>query len=398
VLRSSLREYLCSEAMHHLGIPTTRALSLALTGETVIRDMFYDGRPQSEPGAVVCRVAPTFLRFGNFELPSARGDIELLHKLVAFTLKHHFPELNCPPPDAAAEAWEEPILQFFNVVVERTAFLVSEWMRVGFVHGVMNTDNMSIVGLTIDYGPYGFLDEYDPAFTPNTTDAAGRRYCYARQPEIAYYNLSRLAIALRPLFREPEPLQEALDRFASRYHIESLRMYGRKFGLSQVSESDEPLLVAAFSLMHEAELDFTLFFQRLMEHRSSPGETHTESAPPAGAARFFDCFYRTANFEPFSERLAQFLAAYDKRVTEDAAEPIQLLRSMRASNPRYLFRNYLAQEAIDALTNGDPEPLLSLHEVLRRPYESQVGCERYEAKRPEWARHKAGCSMLSCSS
>ncbi len=169
VLRSSLREFVCSEAMHALGVPTTRALSLVATGEPVVRDLLYQGDPRPEPGAVVCRVAPSFLRFGNFELPAARGDHALLARLVDFCIARDFPELG--GPDARAD--------WFGEVAARTGSLVAHWLRVGFVHGVMNTDNMSVLGLTIDYGPYGFLDEFDPAFTPNITDAGGKRYCFA---------------------------------------------------------------------------------------------------------------------------------------------------------------------------------------------------------------------------
>lgn len=165
VLRSSLREFLCSEAMHHLGIPTTRALSLVTTGEPVLRDMFYDGHPQDEPGAIVCRVAPSFVRLGNFELFASRSEVETLRRLADYVMATHFPELGLPSP-ASYAAW-------FAEVCRRTAILMAHWMRVGFVHGVMNTDNLSILGLTIDYGPYGWLEPYDPSWTPNTTDAGG---------------------------------------------------------------------------------------------------------------------------------------------------------------------------------------------------------------------------------
>ncbi len=171
--------------MHHLGVPTTRALSLVGTGDAVVRDMFYDGRPQREPGAIVCRVAPSFIRFGNFELPSARGDNALLRQWVDFTIARDFPELV-----GTAEAL---YADWFAQVCQRTAVMVAHWMRVGFVHGVMNTDNMSILGLTIDYGPYGWVDDYDPDWTPNTTDAQGRRYRFGTQPQVAYWNLGRLA-------------------------------------------------------------------------------------------------------------------------------------------------------------------------------------------------------------
>ena len=190
VLRSSIREFLCSEAMHHLGIPTTRALSLVATGDDVVRDMFYDGHPEAEPGAIVCRVAPSFLRFGHFELPASRGDVELLRTLVDFAIRRDYPQLE-GGGEALYAAW-------FREIAERTARLVAEWMRVGFVHGVMNTDNLSALGLTIDYGPYGWIDNYDPDFTPNTTDAQGRRYRFGWQPRIASWNLGQLARALSP--------------------------------------------------------------------------------------------------------------------------------------------------------------------------------------------------------
>src|SRR5210317_442900 len=190
VLRSSLREFVCSEAMYHLGIPTTRALSLILTGEQVVRDMFYDGHPQHEPGAVVCRVAPSFTRFGNFQIFAARGDHDTLRRLAEYTLAQDFPHLGSPAP--------ETYLALFAEVCRRTAEMVVHWMRVGFVHGVMNTDNMSILGQTIDYGPYGWLEGFEPGWTPNTTDGEGRRYCYGAQPEIAQWNLVQLANALHP--------------------------------------------------------------------------------------------------------------------------------------------------------------------------------------------------------
>ncbi len=164
VLRSSLREFVCSEAMHALGVPTTRALSLVATGDSVVRDMFYDGHPQAEPGAIVCRVAPSFLRFGHFEVLSAYGEIELLNRLVDFTIDRDFPEL------ARVGDVSQLRSSWFRTICERTALLAAHWMRIGFVHGVLNTDNMSVLGLSIDYGPFGFVEDYDPSFTPNTTD------------------------------------------------------------------------------------------------------------------------------------------------------------------------------------------------------------------------------------
>ncbi len=264
VLRSSVREFLCSEAMHHLGVPTTRALSLVATGEQVVRDMFYDGRLKPEPGAIVCRVAPSFIRFGNFELPASRGDVALLTQLVDFTIARDFPELVVPNGAELSETEKEKQrTEWFAQVCERTARMVAHWMRVGFVHGVMNTDNMSILGLTIDYGPYGWIDNFDLDWTPNTTDAQHRRYRFGQQPQIAYWNLTRLAGALMPVFSSEEPLQAALDRYVSVFDAANRENTARKFGLAQCTEDDVDLMGTLHRLLQSAEVDMTLFFRTL---------------------------------------------------------------------------------------------------------------------------------------
>ena len=258
VLRSSIREFLCSEAMFHLGIPTTRALSVMTTGDTVVRDMFYDGNPRAELGAVVCRVSPSFMRFGHFEIFSKRSDLTLLEQLVDFTIHRDFPEL------LEISDRVERRIQWFSEVCIHTAHLMVEWMRVGFVHGVMNTDNMSILGLTIDYGPYGWIDNFDPSWTPNTTDLHGRRYCYGRQGEIAYWNLERLAEALTPLMRS-EDLQDGLQRYHQTYAEQFHAMLARKFGWQGWSAADVGPVSQLFQLLHAAEVDMTDFFRRLAE-------------------------------------------------------------------------------------------------------------------------------------
>jgi len=360
VLRSSLREFLCSEAMHFLGVPTTRALSLVGTGEQVIRDMFYDGNPEPEPGAVVCRVAPSFLRFGNFEIHAALGEEELLRHLADHVAAHHYPGLS-------HRDW-------FHELCRRTALLMCDWMRLGFVHGVMNTDNMSILGLTIDYGPYGWLEGYDPSWTPNTTDNEGRRYCYGNQPQIGLWNLTRLAEALLPLIPKEE-LEAGLELYGKTYTEAFRKALAAKLGLPEL---DDALVKEMFELMAEVETDFTLFFRGL----SSVTETNL-------LAPLLPAFYA----EPDAAHRAR-VEAWLRRWL--AASPGR--SGMNAVNPKYVPRNYLARQAIDAMAAGDASVLEKLMKVLERPYDEQPGNDAFAARRPEWARNKAGCSALSCSS
>ncbi len=384
VLRSSIREFICSEAMHHLGVPTTRALSLIATGDAVVRDMFYDGRPEAEPGAIVCRVAPSFIRFGNFELPASRGDTALLRVLADFTIRQFYPELLADEasPDAGTYA------AFFREVCARTAVTIAHWQRVGFVHGVMNTDNMSILGLTIDYGPYGWIDNFDPDWTPNTTDAGNRRYRFGQQPSIAYWNLTRLAGALLPLVVDEAPLHDGLEHFVRTYQDHDRRFTAAKLGLEALTDDDAPLLLELRAILAEGEIDMTLFYRALAGIDAA--------RPDAGVfdAAFYDADRRAAVLA----RLETWLAAYAARVTGEAADPTERRTRMNASNPLYVFRNYLAVEAIEKATAGDDSGVHELLSVLRRPYTPQAGRERYAARRPDWARNRAGASMLSCSS
>lgn len=394
VLRSSVREFVCSEAMHHLGVPTTRALSLVASGEDVVRDMFYDGHPRAEPGAVVCRMAPSFIRFGHFELPYARGDHALLRRLADFCIWRDFPHL-LDAPERPFSALREAgafttacYADWFAEVCERTAALVAHWMRVGFVHGVLNTDNMSILGLTIDYGPYGWIDDYDPDWTPNTTDAQGRRYRFGWQPRVAHWNLARLAQALSPLFEDAAPLQAGLDRYAAAFLAAERRDHAAKLGLRECRDGDLPLVDELHGLLHDLKVDMSLWFRGLAA--VDPDAPSLELLEPA----FYDPGLRASG----EVVLLGWLRRHAARVRADGLDAQARRAAMDAVNPLYVPRNYLAQEAIDRAEAGDAAGIAELLEVLRQPYRTQPGREAYARRRPDWALDRAGCSMLSCSS
>ncbi len=384
VLRSSVREFLCSEAMHHLGVPTTRALSLVATGEQVMRDILYDGHPRYEPGAVVCRVAPSFVRFGNFEIFAVRGHLDVLRALADYTIKTHFPGLGAPSKEVYA--------RWFAEVCRRTAVLMAHWMRVGFVHGVMNTDNMSILGLTIDYGPYGWMEGYDPSWTPNITDASGRRYRYGAQPRVALWNLVQLANALLPLVEEPRVLEQALEVYAETFEREHGAMMAAKLGLAE--RADKAVVDELHEILTLAETDMTLFFRGLADVSTEGAQTDDALLAPLAHA-----YYDPAALTPQRrEATCGWLRGYLDRARATGVPDAQRRAGMNAVNPRYVLRNYLAQLAIDEAERGEYGRVRDLLEVLRRPYDDQPGREEFALKRPEWARNRAGCSMLSCSS
>lgn len=372
VLRSSIREFLCSEAMHHLGVPTTRALSLVSTGESIVRDVMYNGNPAPEIGAVVCRTAPSFIRFGSFQIHSALGDEATLRALVNHTVEHHFPEHSVDSDDG--------VIAWLKHIAEQTAVMISHWMRVGFVHGVMNTDNMSIHGLTIDYGPYGWLEDYNPGWTPNTTDASTRRYRYGQQPQIGAWNLARLLESMVPLMENPEQLHDVLDVYSEAFDNHHNSMWVAKLGLDEFSQGDEFLIRELNGLLQEVETDMTVFF-RLLCSIESPNIEHLN-----------DAFYDETTIP--SENWNAWLEKWWNRV-----DGLPDRTNMRSANPKYVLRNWMAQLAIDAAEKGDMSVAEQLHCVLRNPYQEQPEHETmWFQKRPEWARNRVGCSMLSCSS
>lgn len=453
VLRSSIREFLCSEAMFHLGVPTTRALSLILTGNMVERDMFYDGHPKEEPGAVVCRIAPSFTRFGSFEIFAFRNDIGVLKKLLDYTIRTDFPHLLKPDmqniygdvnssgisafSDTGSSFNQERYspynegsstlnksrytenlsskvyLDWFEEVCRRTADMVVHWMRVGFVHGVMNTDNMSVLGLTIDYGPYGWLENYDPDWTPNTTDAHGRRYCFGNQVAVAHWNLGQLANAIYPLIGEVEPLQRALSVYPARFKEQWNIMVAAKLGLQHFNpETDVSLSRELFDILSLVETDMTIFFRKLalidfcgngvgsIAGKSNVMHEKSEIISQRSLPKqLMDAYYVPEQLTgEYIARLTEWLKCYAKRLYQNNLGHEERMLKMNAVNPKYVLRNYLAQMAIDQAENGDFSMIHELMKLLRNPYNEQPEKEEFAKKRPEWARYKHGCSMLSCSS
>ncbi|MBK54689.1 MAG: hypothetical protein CMB51_02045 [Euryarchaeota archaeon] len=367
VLRSSIREFLCSEAMHALGVPTTRALSLHLTGQKVMRDMFYDGNPIMEPGAIICRVAPSFIRFGSFQIHTSRGDFETLESLVDYTISEHFSHIKDE---------KNRISMWLDEIIDTTVEMVIDWMRVGFVHGVMNTDNMSIHGLTIDYGPYGWIEDFDPNWTPNTTDASTLRYRFGHQPRIALWNIARLLEAISPLVEDRSMLQEKINDAQEKMALSHEKMWVNKLGLKQY---DEELVLELVELMYQDKADMTMFF-RLLSSLSKPELHQLEPA-------FYNV--QTSNHVNWNIWLNKYLSnTYD----ENRAK-------MNLINPKYVLRNWMAQLAIDDAEKEDYAKIELLTNLLKDPYGENHDFEKdWFRRRPEWALNRPGCSMLSCSS
>ena len=367
VLRSSIREFLCSEAMHGLGIPTTRALAIVGSPDKVLRE-------ELETAAVVTRVAPSFLRFGHFEHFAASGRHEELKQLADFAMAQHFPELLATPEGA------KRYLAMLGMVMHSTASLLAQWQSVGFCHGVMNTDNMSLLGLTIDYGPFQFLDGFDPAHICNHSDHQGR-YAFARQPQVAFWNLYCLGQALLPLIQDQEAVVEVLDGFKTLYPQQLDRRIAVKLGLDGVQASDHGLIDAVFRLLAKERTDHTIFWRRLSHAVASYAHTRQVDAFAAVGDLFIEASAWQAWLGLYLERIAQ----------QDLAQAaVRMLRS----NPKYVLRNHLGEQAIAQAKIGDFSGVSTLLELLSAPFDEHTGFESYAAFPPDWA----SSISISCSS
>ena len=361
VLRSSVREFLCSEAMAALGIPTSRALCLIGSDEQVYRET-------PETAAVVTRVAPGFVRFGSFEHWSRLNRPQELQVLADYVMRRHYPHLLDAP---------NPCLALLEEVIRRTARLIAQWQAVGFMHGVMNTDNMSILGLTLDYGPFGFMDAFDSQHVCNSSDHEGR-YAYNMQPQVAHWNCYALAEALLPLIGNVDQAQEALAKFRPEYLAGINDLLHRKLGLNQHLPEDGGLIDRMFLLMQQNRVDFTLFFRRLCDFQLDA---------PATVANIRDLFVDLLAFD-------DWVAQYRRRLQQENSNDIARKLAMRATNPKYILRNYLLQVAIEKAQQKDFSEVRKLMLVLERPFDEQPENQAYAELPPEWA----GRLRVSCSS
>lgn len=360
VLRSAIREYLCCIAMHGLGIPTTQALCVIGSDDSVYRE-------QVETGAMILRLAPSHVRFGTFEVFYYRRQYDYLKVLADYVIGLHFPHLV-----GLSDQYE----RWFNEVVGRTATLIAQWQAVGWAHGVLNTDNMSILGLTLDYGPFGFMDDYDLGFICNHSDVNGR-YAFNQQPLIGLWNLGCLAQALTPLVAK-EALKVSLDHYHRRFQQEYLRLMRAKLGLVEEQPSDQSLIDDFLHLLHESHVDYTIAFRTLGSFSSAAGDVNN-------ALR--DLFLNRERFDDWAVRYR------DRLRSEHSRDDERRLR-MNQANPKYVLRNYLAQLAIEKARQQDCSEIDRLAALLRHPYEDQPGMEAYAAPPPNWGKHL----VVSCSS
>jgi uncharacterized protein YdiU (UPF0061 family) len=361
VLRSSIREYLCSEAMHGLGIPTTRALCLVTSDEEVYRERI-------ETGAMVTRMAPSHVRFGSFEVFFYRDQPEQIKQLADYVIRHDYPEL-------AGTA--QPYAELFREVVERTAKLIARWQAVGFAHGVMNTDNMSILGLTLDYGPFGFMERYDPGFICNHSDHTGR-YAFDKQPQVGLWNLTCLAQALSPLV-DVETARDALATYQDVFFVEYKQLMASKMGFDEVTNDNMELTGRFIAMMEQSGADYTRSFRALNDVSQQGGLPHNYLQQQFAG---LDAFH-------------QWFADYKTLLTRDAVPDSARQQKMRQTNPKYILRNYMAQTAIDkAEREKDYAEIDRLMRVLQRPYDEHPETDHYAGDPPGWASQL----QVSCSS
>ena len=361
VLRSTIREFLCSEAMHALGIPTTRALCVTGSALAVRRE-------EIETAAIVTRVAPSFIRFGHFEHFSSLERHVELRRLADFVIEHHYPACR----DAA-----NPYAALLGAVAGRTATLMAQWQAVGFCHGVMNTDNMSILGLTIDYGPYGFLDAFDPGHVCNHSDHEGR-YAWARQPNVALWNLHALAQALLPLIGDTDSALAALEGYRADFPLALAGRFGAKLGLTFAEDADRALSDDLLRLMATNKADFTITFRRLSAFDSSPNATNDTLR---------HLFLDRVAFDAWALRYAERLRREPGSAADRAAR-------MNRENPEFVLRNHLVEVAIRAAREGEFSEIRRLLSVLEHPYDEQPESAEYGGFPPEWAQS----IEVSCSS
>ena len=364
VLRSSIREFLCSEAMHGLGIPTSRALCITGSPGLVRREVL-------ETAAVVTRVAPSFVRFGHFEHFAANDQEEQLRTLADYVIDRYYPE--CRSPEATSPWGGNPYAALLHSVSERTAQLMAQWQAVGFCHGVMNTDNMSILGLTLDYGPFQFLDAFVPGHICNHSDHHGR-YAYNRQPNIAYWNLFCLAQALLPLIEDQDTALAALESYKTVFPDAFMARMHKKLGLTQAQDSSEALVEPLLQLLAQNAVDYTIFWRRL-SHAVAEGQFEPVR----------DLFADRAAIDAWLLSYSELLALEDKALAADL---------MLNSNPKFVLRNHLGEQAIRAAKGGDFSELATLQRLLERPFDEHPGHEAYADFPPDWA----SSISISCSS
>ncbi|KAH3838616.1 protein adenylyltransferase SelO-like [Dreissena polymorpha] len=385
VVRSSVREFLCSEAMHALGIPTSRAGSLVVSDDPVVRDQFYDGHVKTEKAAIVLRLAPSWLRIGSLEILAINEETEILHNMVNFIIEHYFKFINSSDKGS--------ILVFFQEVVRKTAEMIAMWQSVGFTHGVCNTDNFSILSLTIDYGPFGFMESYDPGFVPNTSDDEGL-YRYEKQPDVGWFNLNKLRLALQPLMSEEEKTIASmlLGGYADIYKSKYMELFMIKLGFENkhtYTESDEKLVAVLLKIMQDTKADFTMSFRELSEIRLSELETFPFNA---SMSQQYWALPRLENHELFGE----WLKLYQQKLTESDIKDEKRRKVMMMTNPRYILRNWIAQVVIKQTENGNFDEIHEVLSILRDPYKYNVIAEKkgFAGPPPEWSR----LLKVSCSS